>query len=572
MTTVDHLSNTECTGLGEKYYDCNNASHTCVFTNYLNVCWTKPDSVLCALNKIETALNSLLSHKDICNDICSCITANIERLISALVFSLSSEDILCRRSATQNLRLILRVALFSLKLSRLDGCVNSLIRHGLSLAIHSSVRLSLCAALPQIFTADLFHSYNRENIAQDFEPLLRSLVDCFISSLGNKSAYKYAFVSLLKMFGEDFCAFLHDTWQCKTADGVLSSAHLKLFHRWSNGILLTNKENNVGQNSIHHSIYPLENSENLFQISSLKSSAPTSMTSSDCIQTGACIIRYEDVCQLLSKSTFIQLVGHFKRVNNKPEKDAHVIHQAAEEILKTVVSRINASSRRGTIFEYFFLEKSSKRELSQNRPLICLMELLKVFIRTSNLNVILCSLEVATLLTHSLQCAGSESDSELMNRDFTFSFSDSEWFTRQLLSIICFALSDSNLVVRVAGTKLSLAAGSLPFSAMIIVRELAGGVLTYHDEYNTEEPKNEIEFTNYEFPVSKIDLLHKEAVDLITTLLLTFPSSEFDLAEVCKLFILPGLTDLKLQVSCYVRYMFNIWVFGLYICLICERF
>ncbi|CAH8834768.1 unnamed protein product [Trichobilharzia szidati] len=350
------------------------------------------------------------------------------------------------------------------------------------------------------------------------------------------------------MFGEDFCAFLHDTWQCKAADGVLSSAHLKLFHRWSNGILLTNKENNVRQNSIHHSIHPFENGENLFKISNLKSSAPINMTSSDCIPTGAHVIRYEDVCQLLSKSTFIQLAGHFEKISNKPEKDVHVIHQAAEEILKNVVSRINTSSVRGTIFKYFFLEKSSTRELSQNRPLICLMELLKKFIRTSDLNVILRSLEIATLLTQSLQCAGSESDNELMNRDFTLSFSDSEWFTLQLLNIICFALSDSNLVVRVAGTKLSLAAGSLPFSAMIIVRELAGGVLTYHNEYNTEEPKHEVEFSNYEFPVSKVDLLHKEAVDLITTLLLTFPSSEFDLAEVCKLVILPGLTDLKLQV------------------------
>ncbi|CAH8478764.1 unnamed protein product [Heterobilharzia americana] len=278
------------------------------------------------------------------------------------------------------------------------------------------------------------------------------------------------------------------------------------------------------------------------------------MTDADCLVPGDGHICYQDLCHFLSQPTFNRLVDHFEKTTDTLCEDKYITHKAAEEIRKAVVSGISNSSGREIIFGSFFSEElcrteTSCKKLSQVRSLYCLMELLKMLIHDSNLNVILCILEVATILTQPFHCVVDGINNALPSGNTAkLSFADSEWLSHQLLHIICVALGDSNLVVRVAGSKLSLAVGSLPSCAMIVVRELAGQVFTYHKKCSSEKPKDEKEYVDYGFCSNKRTQLHQESIDVITTLLLTLPSSEFDLAEVCKLVILPGLTDLKLLV------------------------
>ncbi|VEL31561.1 unnamed protein product [Protopolystoma xenopodis] len=108
----------------------------------------------------------------------------------------------------------------------------------------------------------------------------------------------------------------------------------------------------------------------------------------------------------------------------------------------------------------------------KTRALHCLISLLIRLVTDANFNVVLCSLDIGTKIITFL--AKHARNIHLLEPSKIAMFN---WISLRMLRMVRIALTDSKLVVRVAGSKLAMAVARLPGGGMILAKQLAGRAL-----------------------------------------------------------------------------------------------
>ncbi|KAF5403907.1 hypothetical protein PHET_02487 [Paragonimus heterotremus] len=525
----------------------------CVFSYFLTVCNSDLESRLFALNKVEAGLNAILTDSSRFGKPyyrCDCLKSGFENFLSALIGCIPAENLLLRRTATQCLRLQCRIIMLdNANDIHLTDFVSCLIKYGLSQNVPHNVKLSLCTALPQVFVPDLFECCKPRVQAFDFEPLFRALLSSFVNTSGSKSPFKYAFVSLLKVLGADVFDLIKDSWEKEKLNGIFPTLYLQLAHRWTSGLFFSRKC------TVESSTAMRENDKNGFPEFSEDYSktdifySPMQILNQDSIP-------YSEISPFLSRKAYNNLFGTIqksKRTNNGVNCNNLNSYLAVEELRDTLVSYLSSPVGWKTLFNGVpkdspcdtSLRAISPERLLKSKSLITLLKLLDYLMEDANFNVIVCCLDIATMLVEPFV-----SKTYWRNEPVYCIADDTEYavpvchcLAVHFLDMLRAALGDNKLVVRVAGTKLFHTISRLPRGAMLLVQRFIGPVLLHTVELESSFLGKYSEQSSRQSQVASGNRLCQEAVDLLTSILLTLPSSEFDLSTVCELTIVNGLLN-----------------------------
>lgn len=269
------------------------------------------------------------------------------------------------------------------------------------------------------------------------------------------------------------------------------------------------------------------------------------------------IFKYDDVSTIMSYTTFENLTTACNNVKFIDNLDLlHTINdKTIQEFLNSIINNIISLTGKKKIFGYYYWTKPSNvsstsfNHLSKSRSLLCIIKILNNLMFNSNCKIILCALDIAILL---LKPFKSSYNFQFFDIDcenvVKLSVEDSKWLVRNFLNFVYIALSNTNQIIEIAGLKLALSIASLSNCAMLVIKELIDHLFSYHTRSSDVKNKTS-EDTNVLFEKNLYNRLRQKAIELITTFCIILPIEEFNLNEVCKLVILPGLTDLKLSVS-----------------------
>ncbi|KAF6774861.1 hypothetical protein AHF37_05778, partial [Paragonimus kellicotti] len=528
----------------------------CVFSYFLTVCNSDLESRLFALNKVEIALNTIL--KDFSRlgkpyRRCDCLKSGFEHFLRALIGCIPAENLLLRRTATQCLRLQCRIIILdNADDIHLTDFVSCLIKYGLSQNVPHNVKLSLCTALPQVFVSDLFECCKPCAQAFDFEPLFRALLSSFVSTSGSKSPFKYAFVSLLKVLGADVFDLIKDSWEKEKLNGIFPTPYLQLAHRWTSGLFLSQKY------TAESPVAMCENDKNGFPEFSEDYSkngvfySPMQVLNQDDMES----IPYNDISPFLSRKAYNNLFGTIQR--NKPTNGGVNCNNlnsylAVEELRDTLVSHLASPVGWKTLFNGVSKDSScdipvraiSPERLLKSKSLITLLKLLDYLMEDANFNVIVCCLDIATMLVEPFVSKTYWRNEPVycIADDAEYAFPVCHCLAVHFLGMLRVALGDNKLVVRVAGAKLFHTISRLPRGAMLLVQKFIGPILLHTVELESGSLGKYSEQSSRQSQVASCNRLCQEAVDLLTSILLTLPSSEFDLSIVCELTVVNGLLN-----------------------------
>ncbi|KAA3680582.1 uncharacterized protein DEA37_0014017 [Paragonimus westermani] len=533
----------------------------CVFSYFLNFRNSDLESRLFALNKVETALNTILTNfsrlgQPYCR--CNCLETGFESFLRALIGCISAENLLLRRTATQCLRLLCRlIILDNANDIRLTDFVSSLIKYGLSQNVPHNVKLSLCTALPQIFDSDLFERCRPCSEALNFEPLFRTLLSCFISTSGSKSPFKYAFVSLLKVLGADVFDPIKDSWEKENLSGIFPKSYLQLAHRWTNCLFLSRKYTAESFAAM------CESDKNVFRGFAEDYSktdvlhSPTQVWNQDDTDP----IPYSDISSLLSRKAYNNLFGiqKSKPTNGRVNFNDLNSYLAVEELRDTLVSHLSSPVGWNTLFNGVSKDSScdissraiSPARLLKSKSLITLLKLLDYLMTDANFNVIVCCLDIATMLVEPFVSKKYWRNEPVycIAEDAEYAFPVCHCLAVHFFDMLRAALGDSKLVVRVAGTKLFHTISRLPRGAMLLVEKFIGPILLHAVEVESSFLRKYSEQSFRQSQVASCNRLCQEAVDHLTSMLLTLPSSEFDFTILCEIAVVNGLSNRRPSVS-----------------------
>ncbi|CAL8071679.1 unnamed protein product [Calicophoron daubneyi] len=421
----------------------------------------------------------------------------------------------------------------------------------------------VCASFPQILTSDLFESYGLYDQVCDFEPLFRVLLELYSTEVGDKSSFKYAFVSLITIIGLEVYALIMKTWEQWNSINSFPSSYLQLSRKWSNDFFHSLKRSNYDYVQRQYLVGNGLSSTIRSQKKQLFSCSirPSTTSLKQELSNG---ISFEDICPLLSRQAYEALIpllhpaGGLVSTNCTP--NTLTSHLAAEELRKSLTSELSSPDGWKMLFGNINDNGASDSSINlvrsspgnRTRLLGALVKLLNQLAAHSNFNVVLCSLDIASMLVEALRihtfCSFSMPSDSLENQASLAYYS----LICDFFPLVKKALADSKLVVRAAGTKLALAMARPRSYAMLIIQEFIRPLLAQRTScsrnvFECAEPN----LHAVRLVLSTEDFLPQECVDLVTSLLLTLPSSEFDLPDICKGIIQVGLMNPKHSLELY---------------------
>ncbi|KAG5441895.1 TOG array regulator of axonemal microtubules protein 1 [Clonorchis sinensis] len=321
-------------------------------------------------------------------------------------------------------------------------------------------------------------------------------------------------------------------WTKENPSGTLSGSNLDLPRVWAYGFL--QREPNVCDPELLKHILR-ENKSFVFRS---YMSAPDDDNCSSCSTTlddKNIPISYRDVRMFLSRNAFENMIRDITMksytMDSAYNRKALNAYLAAEELRDNISTHL-ANSK---ITEIEFPEGERDIALNSNelihnsRPIETIITLLNFLMQSRNFNVLVCCLEIASMLVDAVGChRQKQPHPSFIHCGVPLRFFD----------MLRVALSDRNLVVRVAATKLCRAISRLPKGAMLVIEKLIGPCLSEH-VCDTRQTSSCSENSHR---------VCQELVDVTTSLLLTLPSSQFDLTVVCNVVIRNGLLNRQTSV------------------------
>ncbi|KAA0198628.1 hypothetical protein FBUS_10488 [Fasciolopsis buskii] len=501
--------------------------NTCPFLFFTVVC--TPDSEAKSLggNGLKAALYNIWKRSSSSTVLFGCVKRFRE--ITRLVDILSAKGITLRRVFTRSLKLLSLI--LSSKIIG-DLCLRELISlvmfYGLTVASFS-VHSAVCKALPHIFSKTLLGCCDLISGTLYLEALLYCLLNSFIKNNGSKSSFKYAFVSITEALGKaacETCTIWLDMLRC----GNLLSANLHLAHRLTSGIFHVPRCGLFGEISATTTCRETPDSC-IF--------SPDRMINKG---TDADILRFEDISPFLCRASFeLVMTAITHGISNKETQPPLNLLFVAEELRDSVAANLSSVTGWKKTFGLPLTndELSANLEvirLIQNRKFLALIEVIAILSKGANFNVLLCSLDAAavvvSLFVRLLRQGSSSCRSSSDNSAF-------KWLLMEFLSMLHSGFQDGKLVVRVATTKLALLLARMPGAPMFLISQFTGSVLSNSagSDYSTNSGSIK------SLSACRCSRLLQESIDLATTLLLTLPSVEFNIPEVCQQVIKPGLSD-----------------------------
>ncbi|TGZ72968.1 hypothetical protein CRM22_001769 [Opisthorchis felineus] len=316
-------------------------------------------------------------------------------------------------------------------------------------------------------------------------------------------------------------------WTKENPSGTLSGSNLDLPRQWAYGFL--QREPNVYDPELLKHILR-ENKSFVFRS---YMSAPDDDNCSSCSTTlddKNIPISYRDVRMFLSRNAFENMIRDITMksytMDSAYNRKALNAYLAAEELRDNISTHL-ANSK---ITEIEFPEGEKEFSLNSNelthnpRPIETIITLLNFLMQSRNFNVLVCCLEIASMLVDAVGChRQKQPHPSFIHCGVPLRFFD----------MLRVALSDRNLVVRVAATKLCRAISRLQKGAMLVIEKLIGPCLSEH----VCDTRQTSSFSENSHRVCQ------ELVDVTTSLLLTLPSSQFDLTVVCNVVIRNGLLN-----------------------------
>ncbi|VDP90510.1 unnamed protein product [Echinostoma caproni] len=338
------------------------------------------------------------------------------------------------------------------------------------------------------------------------------------------------------MLGSDTYNNIESIWLDSHNCGRLPSANIQLARRLTSGIFRTTNNEQPIDRRVSNITYS--------NISHPQTKRFTSMSNG---KIDIKLLRFEDISLFLCRASFEILMAVVHRDSQGVAQPQLNLLFLAEELKENVARNLSTTSGWKQIFGWSSCCDSTSwvseiKRLTENRTFLGLLGIIKMFSADLNFNVVLCSLDVAAVLLNPLYSFGKSCElkgglcDQLHTNESHFA-----WLVTSFLCLLFNGFSDGKLVVRVAATKLALLLARLPGAPMLIIRHFCGLVASSAADHLEQSEKNIrlLKSAN----VSQNSRLVQEAIDLVTTLLLTLPSADFNISEVCQMVVKPGLLD-----------------------------
>ncbi|CAH8506583.1 unnamed protein product [Dicrocoelium dendriticum] len=532
---------------------------SCVFSFFIVTCRESLDSRLFVLNKVETSLNRALSassHPNQSQNLCDCFFTGQEHLVQTFIDCIAADHILLKRSSTHCLRLLCRILICNRRpLPHLTDFISFIVKHGFSSNVQHNAKLSLCTALPQIFAKDVFESYKSHNQAIDFEPLCSTLLHLYTNTCGNKSPFRQAFFSLFRLLGPETYRLVVRRWERMCIDGLFPLSNLQLAQSWMVTLFtsrifashdyLTMRE--------HYNINPDRSI-------SVKNSLNHAIGSdSEVLLDAEDFTCFADLSTFLSRESydvlFTALSSSGSPKSNEYCRNNTALCLAVEELRDSVIANMSSPAGRNLCFglqrnTYSFNhtdELPSPEVFALPTVLASLLRFLQHLIHDSNFNLVVCCLQIASALMQPFLWQ----DFNLSGRGTTENLSSSFIWTvcdhlvSEFIVMLRIVFSHNNLVVRISASKLFLDIARVPSGPLLLIQRLIYPVLC--SKIDLKPPLNHARNDQLQSE-RNYDRLCQELIDMLTSMLLTLPSSAFDPVLICEKILLNGLLNQRVSV------------------------